>query len=125
MYLCTYIGETFVICRNLLVKESPEDWEGQEHVGDGLEGFDVVDEVLAVLFLGIVQHRLLLLRLATGAPLLECVLFTIRLSEFFKSNEFANCKSETVKARSFQRYAQIFFDIINGLAFIVPDEFAN
>ena len=59
---------------NLLIKESPENGEGQEHVGDRLERLHVLDERAAVLLLGVVQDRLLLLGLPAFRSLLEGVL---------------------------------------------------
>jgi hypothetical protein len=59
---------------DLLVKERPEDGHGQEDVDDALQRLHVLDEGIAVLVLGVVQHRVELLRLAMLPPLAECVL---------------------------------------------------
>ncbi len=56
------------------IRLRPKDGEREKHVGDGLEGLDVFDEGLAVLALGVVQHRLLLLRLPTLGPFLKSIL---------------------------------------------------
>ena len=65
---------THLLWTNLLIEQSPENGERQEHVGDRLEGLHVLDERPAVLLLGVVQDRLLLLRLPALGPLLQCVL---------------------------------------------------
>ena len=67
-------GVSILMLTNLLIKESPENRQRQEHVGDRLESLHILDESLAVLLLGVVQHGLLLLGLAPFPPFGECVL---------------------------------------------------
>jgi hypothetical protein len=61
--------------RHLLIEERPEDGEWEEQVGDRLEGLDVVDEGLSVLFFGVIQNGFLLFGLATTPPLGKRMLY--------------------------------------------------